>query len=57
MIARLSSRRQLVIPKSIATALRLNPGDLLDVVQKKNAVILTYILNNNHDMAQKTFFG
>ena len=41
MIARLSSRRQLVIPKPIATALRLRTGDLLDVVQKKNTVILT----------------
>ena len=41
MIARLSSRRQLVIPKSIATALRLSQGDLLDVVQKENTVVLT----------------
>ena len=41
MIARLSSRRQLVIPKSIATALRLTPGDLLNVVRKNNTVVLT----------------
>jgi AbrB family looped-hinge helix DNA binding protein len=41
MIARLSSRRQLVIPKPIAAALRLREGDLLDVVRKKNTVILT----------------
>ena len=41
MLARLSSRRQLVIPKSIATALRLTPGDLLNVVQKNNTVVLT----------------
>ena len=41
MIAHLSSRRQLVIPKSIADALRLKTGDLLDVTLKKNTIILT----------------
>ena len=41
MIARLSSRRQLVIPKPIAAALRLTPGDLLNVVRKNNTVVLT----------------
>ena len=41
MIARLSSRRQLVIPKSIAAGLRLKPGDLLNVTLKENTVILT----------------
>ena len=41
MIARLSSRRQLVIPKSIAGALRLKTGDLLDVTLKENTIILT----------------
>ena len=40
MIARLSSRRQLVIPKSIASAKHLKPGDILNVVREKNTIVL-----------------
>ena len=41
MLAKLSSRRQFVIPKSIAVALHLNPGDLLNVTRKNNSIVLT----------------
>ena len=40
MIARLSSRRQFVIPKSIASAMCLKPGDMLNVVKEKNTIVL-----------------
>lgn len=41
MLAKLSSRRQLAIPKTIAGVLHLKQGDLLDVVRKDNSIILT----------------
>ncbi|MCK4262030.1 AbrB/MazE/SpoVT family DNA-binding domain-containing protein [bacterium] len=41
MLAKLSTRRQFVIPKAIATILHLKPGDLLNVVRKNNSVVLT----------------
>ncbi len=41
MLAKLSSRRQFVVPKSIAMALHLKPGDLLNVTRKNNSIVLT----------------
>ena len=40
-LARLSSRMQLVIPRSIAGALWLKPGDLLNVEKKNNTILMT----------------
>jgi len=40
MIAKLSSKNQVTIPKSIADAFALKKGDVLDVVREGNYIIM-----------------